>query len=104
MFIHLNKVCVDELNACIVLDVKFVKGPGYENRTLLSLLWRWEDIMGIKVLTARKFREGTTEEACQLLAQLRAAGTVRPGYISGHTLTSLKDPRTLLVISSWTDT
>ncbi len=60
--------------------------------------------MGIKVLTARKFRKGTTEEACKLLAQLRSAGTVRPGYISGHTLTSLKDPHTLLVISSWTDT
>jgi heme-degrading monooxygenase HmoA len=59
--------------------------------------------MGIKVLTARKFRKGTAEEASELLARLRAAGTVRPGYISGHTLTSLKDPHTLLVISSWTD-
>jgi heme-degrading monooxygenase HmoA len=60
--------------------------------------------MGIKVLTARKFRKGTTEEASELLAQLRAAGTVRHGYISGHTLRSVKDPQTLLVISSWTDT
>jgi heme-degrading monooxygenase HmoA len=60
--------------------------------------------MGIKVLTARKFRGGTTEEARELLAQLRTAGTVRPGNISGHTLASLKDPHTLLVISSWTDT
>jgi heme-degrading monooxygenase HmoA len=60
--------------------------------------------MSIMVLTTRKFRNGTAEEAHELLAQLRAAGTVRPGYISGHTLTSVEDPHTLLVISSWTDT
>jgi heme-degrading monooxygenase HmoA len=60
--------------------------------------------MAIKVLTTRKFREGASEEAYELLALLREAGTVRPGYISGHTLTSVQDPHTLLVISSWTDT
>ncbi len=60
--------------------------------------------MAIKVLTTRKFREGASEQAYELLALLREAGTVRPGYISGHTLTSIEDPRTLLVISSWTDT
>lgn len=60
--------------------------------------------MAIKVLTTRKFREGASEEAYELLALLREAGTVRPGYISGHTLTSVEDPHTLLVISSWTDT
>jgi heme oxygenase (mycobilin-producing) len=60
--------------------------------------------MAIKVLTTRKFRKGTTEEAHELLALLRGAGTIRSGYISGHTLTSVEDPDTLLVISSWTDT
>jgi heme oxygenase (mycobilin-producing) len=60
--------------------------------------------MAIKVLTTRKIKQGASEEAYQLLALLREAGTVRPGYISGHTLTSVEDPLTLLVISSWTDT
>jgi len=60
--------------------------------------------MAIKVLTTRKFRKGTIEEAYQLLALLRAAGTVRSGYISGLTLTSAEDPHILLVISSWTNT
>ena len=59
--------------------------------------------MAIKVLTTRKFKEGTTAEANDLLTLLRKAGTVRSGYISGHTLTSVEDPNTLLVISSWTD-
>ena len=59
--------------------------------------------MAIKVLTTRKFRKGTIEEAYQLLALLRAAGTVRSGYISGLTLTSAEDPHILLVISSWTN-
>ncbi|HMK36483.1 MAG TPA: antibiotic biosynthesis monooxygenase [Desulfomonilaceae bacterium] len=60
--------------------------------------------MAIKVLTTRKFKRGTIEEAQKLLALLRAAGTVRPGFISGHTLISAEDPHTLLVISSWSDT
>ncbi len=60
--------------------------------------------MAIKVLTTRKFRQGAAEQAYELLSLLRQEGTVRPGYISGHTLTSVDDPHTLLVISSWTDT
>lgn len=60
--------------------------------------------MAIKVLTTRKFRKGASEEAYELLALLRAAGTVQPGYISGQTLTSVEDPHILLVISSWTNT
>lgn len=60
--------------------------------------------MAIKVLTTRKFKKGTIKEAHELLARLRAAGTVRSGFVSGHTLTSAEDPHTLLVISTWTDT
>jgi quinol monooxygenase YgiN len=59
--------------------------------------------MAIKVLTVRNFKEGTTEEAHSLLQQLRAAGTLRPGFVSGQTLTSLANPGRVLVLSTWTD-
>ena len=59
--------------------------------------------MEIKVLTTRKFKKGTIEEAHRTLMQLRAVATVRQGYVSGLTLVSADDPYTLLVISSWTD-
>lgn len=59
--------------------------------------------MAIKVLTVRNFKKGTIEEAYQLLKQLRAAGTFRPGFVSGQTLVSAEDPHRLLVISTWTD-
>jgi heme-degrading monooxygenase HmoA len=70
----------------------------------LFLISKGEDIMAIKVLTTRKFKRGAIKEAHELLARLREAGTVRAGFVSGHTLTSAEDPHTLLVISTWTDT
>lgn len=59
--------------------------------------------MAIKVLTTRKFKRNILEEAYRLLMQLRAAATVRPGFISGQTLISADDPYKLLVISTWTN-
>jgi heme oxygenase (mycobilin-producing) len=59
--------------------------------------------MAIKVLTVRKFKKGTVEEAHNLLKQLRSVGTLRPGFVSGQTLVSAEDPHRLLVISTWTD-
>jgi heme oxygenase (mycobilin-producing) len=59
--------------------------------------------MAIKVLTLRQFKKGTEEEAHTLLKELRAAGTLRSGFVSGQTLTSLQDPGRLLVMSTWTD-
>ena len=60
--------------------------------------------MAIKVLTSRKFREGTAEAAHQLLKELRAVGSLRQGFVSGQTLISADDPNRLLVISTWNDT
>lgn len=59
--------------------------------------------MAIKVLTVRKFKKNSLEKAYKLLVQLRAAATVRPGYISGQTLIAAEDPYKLLVISTWTN-
>jgi len=59
--------------------------------------------MAIKVLTTRKFKRNSLEEAYRLLMQLRAAATVRPGYISGQTLIAVDDPYKLLVVSTWTN-
>jgi len=59
--------------------------------------------MAIKVFTLRQFKGGTVEQAHKLLEQLRAAGTFRPGFVSGQTLVSTEDPNRLLVISTWTD-
>lgn len=58
--------------------------------------------MAIKVLTTRRFRKNTLEEAHRVLRDLRAATTVRRGFISGQTLISSNDPYKLLVISTWT--
>ncbi|MBI4966284.1 MAG: antibiotic biosynthesis monooxygenase [Desulfomonile tiedjei] len=59
--------------------------------------------MAIKVLTERKFKEGTAEAAHQLIKELRAVGTLRRGFVSGQTLISAEDPHRFLVISTWTD-
>lgn len=59
--------------------------------------------MAIKVLTVRNLKNGHVEEALALLKDLRSAGTLRPGFVSGQTLTSLKDTNRLMVISTWTD-
>lgn len=60
-------------------------------------------MVAIKVLTARKFKQGTVQEAHQLLRELRAVGTLRQGFVSGQTLISVEDPHRLLVVSTWTD-
>jgi heme-degrading monooxygenase HmoA len=38
-----------------------------------------------------------------LLKELRSVALQQPGYISGETLTSVDQPQTLMVISSWQD-
>jgi len=59
--------------------------------------------MAIKVLTVRRFKEDRVEEGHKLLKVLRAAGTLRSGFVTGQTLISVNDPQKLLVMSTWTD-
>jgi heme-degrading monooxygenase HmoA len=58
--------------------------------------------MAIKVLTFRKFRKDKIGEGDKLLRELRAAGTLCAGFVTGQTLISVNDPQILLVTSTWT--
>ena len=57
--------------------------------------------MLVKVLIRRKFKKGREKEVNALLNEFRAGAMNRTGYVSGHTLVSVDDPQTLLVISTW---
>ena len=57
--------------------------------------------MVVKVLIRRKFKKGRAKEVNALLNEFRAGAMNRKGYVSGHTLISVSDPQTLLVISTW---
>jgi heme-degrading monooxygenase HmoA len=59
--------------------------------------------MAIRVLTLRKFKKDRVEEGYKLLKELRAAGTLRAGFVTGQTLMSAEDPQKVLVVSTWTD-
>lgn len=57
--------------------------------------------MAVKVLIAREFKEDKVEEAYKLLMELRSMATLQNGYLSGQTIVSTKNPRKLVVISTW---
>ena len=59
--------------------------------------------MQAKILIKRKFIKGKKNEIISLLKELRSGALQQPGYISGETLTSVEQPQTLMVISSWQD-
>jgi quinol monooxygenase YgiN len=59
--------------------------------------------MAVKVLTTRRFKKDKVDEGYRLLAQMRSVGTLRAGYVTGHTLISVEEPNKLMVISTWTD-
>lgn len=59
--------------------------------------------MAIKVMTLRKFKKDKIEEGQKLLRELRAAGTLRSGFVTGQTLISVEDAQKVLVMSTWTD-
>ena len=56
-----------------------------------------------KILIKRRFKKGTQKEVLALLNEFRAGAMNQPGYISGETLVSSRDPQTLLVIGTWQD-
>lgn len=59
--------------------------------------------MNAKILIKRKFKKGKEKEILALLRELRSGALHQPGYISGETLTSTENPRTMMVIGTWHD-
>jgi quinol monooxygenase YgiN len=59
--------------------------------------------MNAKILIKRKFKKGKQKEVLALLRELRSGALNQPGYISGQTLTSTENPRTMMVIGTWQD-
>ena len=57
--------------------------------------------MNAKILIKRKFKKGKQKEVLALLRELRSGALNQPGYISGETLTSTENPRTMMVIGTW---
>ena len=59
--------------------------------------------MNAKILIKRKFKKGKQKEVLALLRELRSGALNQSGYISGETLTSTENPRTMMVIGTWQD-
>ena len=59
--------------------------------------------MTAKILIKRKFKKGKQQEVLAMLRELRSGALNQPGYISGETLTSTENPRTMMVIGTWQD-
>jgi heme-degrading monooxygenase HmoA len=57
--------------------------------------------MAIKILIKRKFKAGSLKQATQLLIRARYAAMGRKGYISSETLSDLRDPNKIIVVSMW---
>ena len=57
--------------------------------------------MAIKVLISRQFKRDRTNEAHNLLREMRSVATLRPGYISGQTLVGVENANKLVVVSTW---
>ena len=59
--------------------------------------------MQAKIIIKRKFLKGKKKEIIALLREFRSSALNQPGYVSGETLTSIDDPQTMIVISTWQD-
>ena len=59
--------------------------------------------MQAKIIIKRKFVKGKKAEIIALLREFRSGALNQPGYVSGETLTSVDDPQTMVVISTWQD-
>ena len=59
--------------------------------------------MQAKIIIKRKFVKGKKNEIIALLREFRSSALNQPGYVSGETLTSIDDPQTMIVISTWQD-
>ncbi len=57
--------------------------------------------MAVKVMIRRKIKEGRLKEAHKLLARARYNAFHQEGYVGSETMTSLTDPNTVIIISTW---
>jgi heme-degrading monooxygenase HmoA len=57
--------------------------------------------MAIKVLIKRDFKAGNLKQVSQLLNRARYGAMGMKGYISSETLTDLKNPNRVVVVSMW---
>lgn len=57
--------------------------------------------MAAKVLIRREFKAGAEKDVDQLLNRLRSKAVMQTGYLSGETLINARNPRLILVVSTW---
>ncbi len=60
-----------------------------------------EEIMAVKVLIRRTFKDGTMKDAAAMLIKSRANAIKQQGYIASETLVACDNPNTILVLSMW---
>ena len=57
--------------------------------------------MAVKIFIKRYVKKGRTQEAVELLKDVRSHALKQPGYISGETLINHYDPCNITVVSTW---
>ena len=57
--------------------------------------------MAVKIITQRTVTPDKQAEVQLLLRELRTKAISQPGYLMGETLTSVDNPNTYIVISTW---
>jgi heme-degrading monooxygenase HmoA len=57
--------------------------------------------MAVKIFIKRHVKKGKTQEAVELLKDVRSLALQQPGYISGETLINHYDPCNITVVSTW---
>jgi len=57
--------------------------------------------MAVKIFIKRYVKKGKTQEAIELLKDIRSHALKQPGYISGETLINHYDPCNITVVSTW---
>ena len=57
--------------------------------------------MAVKIFIKRHVKKGKTQEAVELLKDVRSQALKQPGYISGETLINHYDPCNITVVSTW---
>jgi heme-degrading monooxygenase HmoA len=57
--------------------------------------------MAVKIFIKRCVKKDKTQEAVELLKDVRSQALKQPGYISGETLINHYDPCKITVVSTW---
>jgi heme-degrading monooxygenase HmoA len=57
--------------------------------------------MAVKIFIKRYVKKGKTQEAVELIKDVRSHALKQPGYISGETLINHYDPCNITVVSTW---